>query len=64
MQVAAAVQTSASSLPRIRGFLLRRRCDGCGTRLEPKSEVAGKKVDLGCPKCQREYVFSDKSDLH
>ncbi len=52
-------RNGSDSLPRLRGFLMCRRCDSCGTRIDLVREVKDR-VILRCPQCNREYVFTDR----
>ena len=50
------VNMEGKSFPSVRGLLLRRRCDSCGTRISIQGEDDNS-VTMQCPKCQRQYVF-------
>ncbi|MFZ2447959.1 MAG: hypothetical protein WAW37_16505 [Syntrophobacteraceae bacterium] len=51
----------SNTLPRFRGYLLCRRCDTCGTRIDLKRE-AEDRIILKCPRCNREYVFIERTE--
>ena len=55
------VQGSADGPPMLKGFLVRRRCDCCGTRVGLKREEETRVV-LKCPQCEKEYVFSMRAE--
>ncbi len=64
MQAGAARRDQMSAedaITRVRGMLLRRRCDSCGTRIDMLGELDDR-VFMKCPECLREYVFYQRPE--
>ena len=59
---ASAIDAQGPSANCFRGFLLRRRCDSCGTRIHLLGEGDDDRVFMRCPECLRDYVFFNRTE--